>query len=250
MKRLPICLCLYTSTKGHHKRGSQDCMLTVRDWDRQLPLTSFGGLLAHIRVSPGEETLGDEMATELRGRGFHVIMTTGAWSRGTSHQAAYMDTFVRMSVEDMIYKQPYYLHLEDDSIVRSKLSLEDLLLESCQLLADDYRAVSVRVRRPNDDRGPDIPRTPSDPRLFWSQDVNFQPFLLRSMDFYRLAIILGQNPKACEEVQCERLVRLILDGFSRSPYRHAVYELDHAQTIHLGVAEPEFSRLVKEHGLK
>ncbi len=244
MPPLPISFVLYASTKGHYGRKG-DWRLTLDHWDRQIPLAAFGERIAHLKVSPDEGSLGADMALELRARGFRVLVTNAGWSRGLVHQGAYMADCVTVSKERTLYKQPYYLHVEDDSVICSSIPLEDLLLRACQMLADDHEMLTARVARKGDDRGPTVTPPTVDSRCYWSEHVNLQPLLMRSLDFYRLALMLEANPQACETVQCEALWAAILRGFSRSPYKHLVWELDHAHTVHLGVPQPEHEAALK-----
>ncbi len=236
MNRLPITLVLFTSTKGHF--GYRDIYKTTLDHlNRQLPLSSFGQLVAHVKVSPSEEAISTDMVADLEARGFRVLTTVADWSRGMSHQMGYMGDVVTLSKDRSVYTQPYVLWYEDDGLIESTLMhIEDLLLQSCQFLADDHEKMTVRVARKGDARGPEI--TPRDnPYWFYSGDVNFQPMIMRSADFYRLGMVLEANPGACATVQCEMLARIIIDSFSRSPKKHIVYETEAAHTIHLGVKE-------------
>lgn len=248
MRQLPISLVVYTCAKGHHKRGAADLRLTLNHWDKQVPLGSCN-LIGHVKHVPGHEETGREMVAELRGRGFHVIESVGVWERGLSMGASYLGDMVTVSKCAKVYEQPYYLHIEDDSpVISHKHSLEDLLLRSCQMLERDHEMVSVRPMRRHDARGPEsAPKDRSD--LFWSADYNLQPALMRSRDWYRVGMVLEGNPVPCREVQCELLLRSIMDHFSRSPRKHAVWEPDVAEALHIGVPQEEHEKLVKIHNL-
>ncbi len=234
MNKLPITLVLFSSSKGHF--GHKGVYKTTLDHlNRQLPLSSFGQLVAHVKVSPSEEAIAADMVADLESRGFKVLTTIADWTRGMSHQQGYTQDIATISKERSVYTQPYVLWLEDDSTIESTiLSVEDLLLQSCQFLADDHEKMTVRVARKGDARGPEI--KPSDsPNWFYSGDVNFQPMIMRSSDFYRLGMVLEANPGACATVQCEMLARMIIDTFSRSPRKHIVYETETAHSTHLGL---------------
>ncbi len=249
MTPLPITLLFFTSTKGHFGRKT-DWRLTLNHWEKQIPLSLFGQRIAHIKISEGDQALATEMAIELAARGFHVIETVGSWSRGLSHGAAYLGDQIRVSKEARLYRQPYLLFLEDDSLAFShQLSVEDLLLQSCRFLAENHELLTVRLMRRHDNRGPTALHAAPDPRYYYSQDTNFQPLVIRSLDFYRLCLALEANPEACRNVQCEQLWRLILDSFSRSPFRHIVYEPDYAETAHIGIPQSEHEQLVKQLSL-
>jgi hypothetical protein len=181
------------------------------------------------------------MVADLEARGFKVLTTTADWGRGLSHQAQYMADVVKLSKEKAVYEQPYVLWLEDDSTLDSHVvPLDDLLAQSCQMLAKDHDLTSIRLLRPTDlSTSPmvSVPPEQSDPRWFYSPDFNFQPALLRSRDFYLAARFVEENPQAAALVQCEALWRMVLTPFSRSPRQHLVYHPTYASTTHLGVPE-------------
>lgn len=244
---LPITFGFFTSTKGHHSRKT-DWRLTLNHWDKQVPLTLFN-LVAHIKISPDEIELGESMCGELEARGFHVLTTVGSWQRGLSHGGQYLRDQITVSKDPHVYKQPYFMLVEDDSLaVGHQLSVEDLLLKSCARLAENHELISARlIRRCDYDGGVD--KLDVGPGWFYSPHLDFQPVVLRSLDFHRLGIILEQNPRACDTVHCEQLWALILGQFSRNPLKHFVYHPDVAETIHIGIPTEEHNRLIIEHNL-
>lgn len=242
MRQLPITLCLFTSTKGHfgHKNVYKAALAHL---DRQIPLSLFGGLVAHIKVSPSEEQIGADMEQYLKGLNFLVLKTVADWSRGQSHQAAYMADVVTLSKEASVYKQPFVLWFEDDQTITPHVtSAEQLLLQSCDMLDRDNELVSARLLRAGD-----LPSSPITDKgtdsYFYSPHVNFQPMLLRSRDFYLASMIVERSPEYAAQVQCEMFWRLILANFSRSEKKHIVYYPSFAETIHLGT--PEYPELTK-----
>ncbi len=235
--KLPISLCLFSSTKGHF--GHSTYQATLTQWDRQVPLATFGQLICHLKVTPGDETIAEQMVTDLTARGFHVLQTTAAWERGLSHGSQYLGDQIKVSKDTRVYTQPYMLLLEDDTpLVTSSVSLEDILLRSCQLLADNHELVSVRtIRRGDYDGGVPSLGDAENGRAFYSPHTDYQTPILRSLDFYRLCLLLEANPKACETVQCEQLWAIILSAFSRAEKQHLVWKPDWVNAIHLGVPD-------------
>lgn len=240
MHGVPITLGFFTSTRGHWGRRD-DWVKTLRHWDSQYPLVGFN-LLAHVKVSPGDEALGDTMRDQLEKMGFKVLVTNGIWSRGLSHGCAYLNDMVTMSKEPSLYTRPYFLLLEDDSPLRlnDAPSLESLLLQSCQLLQDNYELVTVRTIRRGDYEGGvrqlgDAP----DGRAFYSPFTDFQPMIIRSLDFHRLGIVLEGRQDLCSTVQCEALWAAILSAFSRNPLKHLVWKPDWVEAVHIGIEHPE-----------
>ena len=119
-------------------------------------------------------------------------------------------------------------------------------MRSCQMLATNYELVTTRLIRRGDYEGgvPTLGEAESG-RAFYSPYTDFQPLLIRSLDFYRLGIVLDANPDACQRVQCEALWAHILMRFSRSEHRHLVWKPDWAETVHLGIPQPERDAALK-----
>lgn len=179
------------------------------------------------------------MVADLTTRGFHVLQTTASWERGLSHGNAYLGDQVKVSKDARVYTQPYLLLLEDDTpLLPTTASLEDILLHGCQLLADNHELVSVRtIRRGDYDGGVPQLGDAEQGRAFYSPFIDFQTPLLRSLDFYRLGLLLEANPQACQTVQCEMLWRLILQTFSRAEQKHLVWKPDWIEALHLGTPD-------------
>lgn len=250
MTRAPITLLFFTTTRGHFSRRT-DWKLTLDDIDRQLPLSTFGARLASLKVTPGDEEIGAVMQRELEARGFRVIAITADWQRGHSHQVAYCEDAIRLSRQPEVHAHPYVWWIEDDGAIRCHDgSLARLLADSTSMLAADPDLLTVRLRRRADDRGPVVPVTYGDPRLFHSEDLNFQPFVARARDLQLAALCVERNPEAQATVQIERLWRVVFDSFSRSRLRHAVWECEHAEVWHLGVPQAEHEAACRQLGLQ
>lgn len=247
--KLPISICFFTSSKGHF--GHKDVYLkTLNHLDKQVPLSIFGSLVAHIKVTPGEEMIGDTMETELKNRGFVVLKTVADWSRGQSHQTAYMEDVIRVSKCPEVIGQPFMLWLEDDSTITcNDTEATALLARWCRMLNDENELTSIRLLRRGDLLSTNIIPPDGLPNRNWfhSEHFNFQPAMLRSRDFYLAALFIERNPQAMAQIQCEMLWRLVLRNFSRSPYLHRVFVPDYAETIHLGTTE--YPELIKKLNL-
>lgn len=76
MTPIPVTICLFTSSQGHFKVRTR-YLETLESLAGQIPLSQFVKLIAHIKVSPGDESFASEMRGNLTSRGFRVIETTG-----------------------------------------------------------------------------------------------------------------------------------------------------------------------------
>lgn len=241
MTTLPISICLFTTTKGHWSIKTM-CRDTLDHLDRQIPLSSFGARYAHIKGSPGEEGIANDMMKELKSRGFTVEITVGAWQRGTSHQVGYLADMRKASRSPVIQSQPYMLLLEDDSpFACHGDDLTTCLYRMTEALARDHNLVSTRFIRRNDWEG-GVPVIRADKDHFFSPNFDFQPAILRSRDYLIANKVIEDNWANLSHLQCELVMRLALDTLTRGTERHMVWLPDYAETYHLGVPEHETVR--------
>lgn len=234
MTKLPIAICLFTSTKGHF--GHSTYGATLDHLNRRLPLGSFGALYAHVKVSPGEETLGDEIAADLKTRGFTVEQTVAGWVRGMSHQNEYLLDQRKASQSIVLHSQPYMLLLEDDSIMVSDTPLEQVLARMVGFLESSPDISSARFIRESDFNG-GVPILKQDIDHFYSPNLDYQPAVLRTRDYFIANMVIEESWARASQMQCEMVTRLAFNKLSRSPLNHIAWLPSYAHTIHLGVQE-------------
>lgn len=245
MTTLPISFVFMTSTKQHW--GHKDVYLkTLNHWARHMPFAAYSVKVAHIKVSPNDESIAADMARELEARGFKVLTTVGAWSRGQSHQNQYLIDQIKVSKEPSLYRNPLILFVEDDSIIMTGDQSLDALLSKSAAMLDDPDVMSVRVMRPND-WPPAGSYQVIDNQIFRHEHINFQPLLMRSHQFHSMLKTAEDNLTAASTVQIEMLWRLLLAPYSRAPLPHVVWNRDVAHTIHLGT--PDYPALKSSLGL-
>lgn len=233
--KLPLTLCLWTSTKGHW--GDRTLYkATLAHLDRQVPLALFNERIAHVKQSVGDEAVAAEMEAYLVGLGFHVIKTVADWSRGTVHQQQYLLDMRRVSVESRLHRSPYMLVLEDDSPFTVHTgTLVDTLARSCQMLNDNHELLSVRFLRRGDLET--SLRVGEFRDGFYSPDFNLQPAIVRTRDWYVVHRAIEEHWTQLSHLQCELLLRLVFGTLTRSPLCHAVWWSDVGETYHLGVKD-------------
>lgn len=244
MNKIPISLLFFTSTKSHY--GFPDVYLaTLNHLDRQVPLYDFSVKVAHIKVSPNQEDVGNTMENELVSRGFKVLKTTADWNRGLSHGNQYLADQIKVSMEQSIYSNSHILFLEDDSTIESKIPISALLSRMTSMLDADKELLTVRLLRPTDLATSPIDKPMGD--FFYSPHTNFQPLVMRSIHFHLMLKFIEDNMEKLSNVQCEMVWRIILAQFSRSQFKHAVFYPDFAFTTHLGV--PNYLEIKKQYNL-
>ena len=234
MTKLPISVCLFTSTRGHYQAST--CNDTLNLLARLIPLDLFGALYAHIKVTPGEEALGIKMELDLTTRGFGVDATVGGWQRGASHQQAYLIDMRKASQSRVLLSQPYMLLLEDDSpFICHGDDTVGCLIRMVRMLEQDPNLVSTRfIRRGDYDGG--VPHLHDEADHFYSPHFDFQPAILRSRDYFLANKVLEAYWGQVSAMQCEMAMRMALDNLTRDPSRaHLVWKPDYAETYHLGI---------------
>ena len=243
---IPLSLLFFTSTKQHY--GFKDVYrTTLCDLDRQFPLIYFGELVAHIKVSPGEESLAEQMEADLINKGFRVIKTVAAWNRGASHQQEYLRDVIRMSKEECIYSSEYVMWLEDDSTLTcNKDSLSPILSRMMSFVGSSPDHLSSRFIRRSDYEG-GVPSLLTNADHFISPFTDFQPAIWRSRDFYLIAKMIEDHWGLIQSTQCEAVWRIVSDPLSRHPHKHMVWLPDYAESIHLGT--PNYPALKKQLSL-
>ncbi len=241
MIKIPLTICFFTSTKGHF--GYKSIYLdTLTHLNMHLPLTSFEGLLAHIKISPGEEELGNKMEQDLKECGFRVLKTVEAWQHGVVHQGTYLRDQIRVSKEQYLHATPYMMLLEDDSPFEShETFLDGCLYRMIRMLKVDRNLLSVRFLRRGDLSSSPMLSNPDDDSkdYFYSPHFNFQPLIMRTADYFHATKIIEDRFDRLSGIQSEMLWRMILAPFSRSEFKHIVWYPDYAETYHLGCLDYE-----------
>jgi hypothetical protein len=115
-----INLVLFTSTKGHFG-NKQIYQKTIKDLFNKIDSNSFFKF-AHIKVSPNEEKIAEEMEEFLLSYKFLVDKTSGNWSHSDhqSHAVGYTQDIIKAFYNDKLHEQQYSLWLEDDWIFNVK----------------------------------------------------------------------------------------------------------------------------------
>lgn len=251
MTTFPITLLLFLTTKGY-----SDCCTIYRTmldgWDRQLPLSTFGLLYAHIKITPGEEWIAEVLSSDLRARGFIVESATGDWVRGQNHFLNYLSDQIKVSKDLRIYDNPFVFFIDHDYVPVCHVDTFDkVIYRMCRLVDSSPEVLTARFLREEDvdslapDRTVEIE---TDKNIAWSKHVNFQPMILRTIDFYRVCKIIEDNWETATKMHGEALWREVLRSFSRSPKQHAVWLPEYAQVVNLGV--PNYQEVAKRLNLQ
>ena len=194
-----ITYCLFASTKGHW--GRQDrYRLTVENMLSQVPENVWSKLIAHIKISPNEENIFEEMKKYLEEHKFEVIGTLGDWRHGeNSHQSQYLEDMTKVTE---LIKTNFMFFAEDDFLI--KCDDKDLLywLNFAQkLLIENPNILQIRIPRFGNEfarinllkkkHNIDTRAVWIDDNYFRHSDFSNNPHLVRTRDF-RAALTLVQ----------------------------------------------------------
>jgi hypothetical protein len=183
--KIPVNICLFTSTKGHWNVRTR-YFDTVNNLNNQIPLSSFVGLFAHIKVTPGEEQIANDMQLNLEKFGFTVIKTIGDWAHGKNHQEEYLKDITKIFFNPEVNKTEYSFFLEDDfDIVCRKDKFVDYIAKATLILNENPDIVSVRIARAANERE----------RIsgLWAKH-GIQSFVSLDLNGYFLATDFSNNP--------------------------------------------------------
>ncbi len=252
MTPIPITFALATTTKGHFSMKTR-WIETLDSFNRALPLSEYVQRVAHIKVSPGEEALGEEMDAKLRERGFKVQSTVAAWSHDhQSHQTEYIRD--ALAITNMT-RSPYLLFCEDDWAVKTYHGdLIDYLERAVAYLEEESQCMQVRIPRWSDEfarinnlpakHGLDRRAEVLNDNIFVHDDFSMNPAIYRTRDL-RAALMLTQVsalPKHIEHGTGEAL--RILSG-SPTHDAFACFYPDKIRIGHLGTLPGECDNLDK-----
>lgn len=142
---IPITFALMTTTKGHFDIKTR-WRETIESFDSNGELSHFDHLFAHIKISPGEEAIAEEMIAGLQSKRFNVMVTPGNWKHGDStHQENYLRDIYKVS---NYCKSPYIFLVEDDWKVKSHdVSCKFWYDMAFELLIDNPDLMQVRIPR-------------------------------------------------------------------------------------------------------
>lgn len=142
-----LTLCVYSTTRGHW--GRKNCYFrTIQDLD--IYNLEFFDKIAHIKVSPGDEDLAEEMEENFFEFGYKVLKSAGAWKHWDgSHSVEQLKDIFKV-VQNV--KSNFVAHLEDDWALRPlNNNLNFYLEKSIELLRTNPEALQVRIPRHADD---------------------------------------------------------------------------------------------------
>lgn len=245
MTKLPITLCLFTSTRGHFER-KLIYQRTVTDLLNQVPKDYWAALRANIKVEDKDRAY--EMEDWLKSHGFEVTAPKGDWKHGDeSHQTEYLkDIFYVVSTT----ASPYILFMEDDWLIKSE-NLTDWLARAIQTLDERPEVVQVRIPRYSNEaqrieglrakHGIDALVVPDpDNDRFLHNDWSNNPYIARTRDLNAaIRFVMATNLPRHTEHGLGRAMKML----SSSPAPFMCFEPEVARCGHIGTLAGEEDNL-------
>lgn len=249
--KVPISLCLFTSTKGHFgiKIRYQE---TIQSLSANIPLSYFANKVAHIKVSPGEEAIAVEMTQKLEGYGFKVYSTTAIWSHGqNSHQIEYLSDMLKIYSLPELQKTKYVFALEDDWLLKSDNFIKDVDF-TISLFEQNPDLLQVRIPRYSNEfdringlytkhgiQG--VAKKASD-KHFWHNDFSMNPSLFRLRDLRNALVLLHRAPNLPMHVEHGLGAALKFLSMANTPFA----ALTTARIAHIGTPTGQEDDINKE----
>ena len=224
-RKLPISLCLYLTTKGHW--GYKDCYKhTVKNIDSHIPLEDFGSLVAHVKVSSGDNE--KPFVDFLEQYGFKVLVTHEDWNRKeNNHAEAYFKDMLTVMSDDLTHQNEFVIHQEDDFLWNcNKHDSVFFWIHAIGLLKNDKNLLAVRM---NDEINQDVSKSKEIDHYTYRQNLNytqwgptltFQPTIMRTRDWYFSVEMINKYWESLKGQHCELTSGLAMRNFtsSRTPF--------------------------------
>lgn len=205
-----INLILFTSTKGHFG-NKQIYQKTLEDLFSKIDPNLFFKF-AHIKVSPNEEKIAEEMQTFLSSLNFLVDKTIGNWSHSDhqSHAIGYTQDIIKIFNDDRLHKNQYSLWLEDDWIFNIKeKNLEYYISYAIDELINNKNLLCFRFNHEIHDVieenniNKDIYYIQTNKSTQYGSTFTFQPNITRTRDTWLAYKFIAQNWKSISQAHIE-----------------------------------------------
>ena len=257
---MSVGIVLYTSTKGHF--GYRDCYKeTVEHLQKQFPATFENTFyneihkLAHIKVSPDETDLIQDMQTFLFAKDFQVLTTEKEWNHNNiSHANGYYADMLKCFSNPQVLRQELVLFLEDDWLISTHYeSMLSVINYAVAFMRQNPNKLCLRINRDTDkvpdfkilkhaqesghllilEQGPKA--TPYGPTM------TFQPTFVRPREWYHALRLINnrvaKDPDLLEKYHCELISGDTMKVFSDDPSPFCFFGQGLVDAEHIGEKE-------------
>jgi hypothetical protein len=244
--KIPLAICLFTTTKGHHDVKTR-WRETVQDLHRQIPLDNFAGLFANIKAgNESEEQAALDIAKELHNKyGFENHTAIFPWKHGdNSHQVGYLNDIFHIYNLPEVLKNQYVMHLEDDWLIRAEDGeLLKWIAKAIKLLDENPDILQVRFPRFSNEflrinnlkskHNIDTWARDYNDDFFVHSDFSLNPSIFRSRDLRNATLLMKKNANVFGS-HVEHDFGRALKYFSHPQENLACFCPEKARCYHLG----------------
>jgi hypothetical protein len=235
-----INLVLFTTTKGHF--GNKEIyQKTIEDLFKKINPNLFFKY-AHIKVSPNEEHIAEQMEKILLSFNFLVDKTIGAWSHDKeSHAIGYTQDIIKSFSNNRLHSQPYSLWLEDDWIINVKkydleyyinYAIKELNLNKDLLCFRFNHEISEVNKDVNIDK--DIYFIQTDKSTPYGSTFTFQPNIVRTRDAWLAYKFISQYYEHIKNMHIELQSGWGFKHLTSSENHFAFFNQEYVDCTHIG----------------
>lgn len=239
MIKIPLTVCLMTTTKGHFGIKTR-YRQTLESFNSYVNFHEYEKCLANIKISNNEDAVFNDMKTDIQTFGFDVLSAHGEWSHNSeSHHINYIYDCLRVLNS---VKTEYVFMLEDDWLLN--VPNGDYLAcirDAISLLENNPHCMQIRLARYNNEyerilglkkkHNLDKFAKWMDKSYFMHNDFSMNPSFYRTRDL-RAALVFTLNAGVPKHI--EHGVGLILGLLSQSAYPFACLNPENVNIGHTG----------------
>lgn len=230
----------FTSTKGHFGQKYL-YRYTLKRLEEKLPFFSSFFKVAHIKVTPGEEKLAQEIEEDLYEFGFYkVLKTTADWKHNdSSHAIGYYKDMMKVYSYPELREYPYLFAWEDDYLMQGE-NVENLLYEAVSFLRKNIDALCVRI---NKDCDSDTSKTFQAAKNIlgqrvdhtaWGPTVTFQPTIFKTAPWVYSVQLINNNLDVLKTRHCELVSGDAMKNFTNSKTPFYLFDPKVLNVKHIG----------------
>lgn len=235
-----IAFTFFITTRGHY--GRKDIWReTIYHWYDVMPTFEMYPKFVHIKISDGEEKLGEEIKDQLEEIDFKVLTTQKDWKHNdSSHAVGFYEDMLKLYSDTELHKYKYSILHEDDWLWKSSSNLSYLLNLGRRFLDENLDALCVRV---NDERHKDKSKSFKASDKIYGQRVDytpfgttmtFQPTILRTLEWYHALRLINKNKEVLKQRHCELVSGDVMKNFSDSKTPFYFFDPDVLSAEHIG----------------